>query len=415
MSAVRDAFRSPPLAPHAAQILIGLLAVGAVGRIVVGFATLGVENDIHAYEQVLSALRDQPWELYSTVNLPDVPRWPYPGGFLPWIYVSGWLHDWTGLRFDGFVQLAPIAADLALAWVVQAYLGQRGADDRTRLIAAGLVALGTSFAVISGYHGQLDSLAILFPLLGLWYWERTEGGQRAVVAGLLIGLGGAIKLPPLIVLLALLPTGRSWRERGVLFASAAAVLLVSLAPFLVADLDGTIDGIRSNKGLPGFGGISLLVQPEFAARWLGTDPGVQLTAASEWLFDHSAGIAAIPLLATAAFVFWRRLAAVEAAVLLFLAVYAFGINFAFQYVVAGLAIFLVAGRIWQVAAVQAALLVPTLLLYVRDRRDLPLENVYVPIMIAIWLASVAWFAWEVYRLTGSPRRAIASPRARSTN
>ena len=338
--------------------------------------------------------------------------------------MSGWLHDTTGGSFDGFVQLAPIAADVALVWAVQAYLGQRGASDRTRLTAAALVALGPSFIVISGYHGQLDPLAILFPLLGLWYWERAEGGQRAIVAGLLIGAGGAIKLPPLIVLLALLPTGRSWRERGVLFGTAAATVLLSLAPFLAADLDGTIEGIRGNQGVPAFGGISLLIQPEFAGHWLGTDPDVQLSAVSERLFDHAATVAALPILATAAFVFRRRLAPAEAAVLLFITVYAFGINFAFQYVVAGLVFFLIAERIWQVAAIQAALFIPTVLLYVRERRDLPLENVYAPIMRYRRVAGLRGVVrvggpprarGSHLRVTGARARETASPSARSTS
>ena len=383
-----------------------MLVVAAVGRVAVAFSTRGVGFDINAYNRVLDALRDHPLELYSLVNFPDAPYWPYPGGFLPWIVVSGWLHDLTGLRFDGFVQLAPIAADLVLAWAVQAYLGQRGASDRTRLIAAGLVALSVSFAAVSGFHGQLDSLAVLFPVLGLWYWERAADYEhRAIVAGLLIGVGGAIKFPPLVIIFALLPTARSMRERAVVAGIAGAVVLLSLAPFLAADFGGTLDGIRANKGLPGFGGISLLVQPELSALWLDTKSGVELSDFSEWLFDATAYIVPLVVLATAAFAYHRRLPAVEAAVLLYLAVYAFGINFGLSYLVAGLAVFLLGGRIWQVAALQAAVLLPTLMMYIREHRDLPLHNIYTPIILAVWVAFVVWFVVEVRRASDRARMA----------
>ena len=188
------------------------------------------------------------------------------------------------------------------------------------------------------------------------------------------------------------------RERVVVVGSAAAVVLLFLAPFLAADFGETVDGIRQNKGLPGFGGISLLVQPELSALWLGTKSGVELTDLSEWLFDATAYIVPLVVFATAAFAYVRRLPAIEAAVVLYLAVYAFGINFGLTYLVAGFAIFLLGGRIWQVAALQAAVLLPTLMMYIREQRDLPLHNIYTPIILAVWVAFVVWF------VAGSPQR-----------
>jgi hypothetical protein len=50
--------------------------------------------------------------------------------------------------------------------------------------------LGPSFIDISGYHGQIDSVAILPAVLALMVWERRPQPTRSVRAGLLIGLGG---------------------------------------------------------------------------------------------------------------------------------------------------------------------------------------------------------------------------------
>lgn len=364
-----------------------MLAVGAVARLVVAFATRGIDADIEAYEMVWDALGDKPLELYSLTTT-DFAHWPYPSLFVPWIALSGGLHDLTGLRFDGLVQVAPIAADLALVWIVQAFLGQRGASETTRLGAAGLVAFGTSFVFISGYHGQIDALAILPPILALWYWDRAGPERSAVLAGVLIGIGGAIKFPPLMILFALLPTARSIREGAVLIGSAAGVVLLSLAPFLLADFDATSEALRANKGLPGFGGLSLVLQPDLSGAWLGTNPEVELSSLSEWLYDRAGVLSAAIVLAAGAIAFWLRLPPISAAVLLFLAIYALAANFAFQYLVAGLAVFLLAGRIRAVAALQLAVLIPTVLLYVRERRDLDLHYVYTPIMIAVWVAFV---------------------------
>src|SRR5688572_25098143 len=137
-------------------LLAGVLVAGAAIRLVLAFATRGVDFDIDSFEAVRGALAEDPLQLYTTVNA-EAAHWPYPPGFLPWVAVAGAIESRTGLRFDGLVQLAPIAADLFIAWAVQAFLGARGAGGRTRLMAASLVALGPCFWGISGFHGQIDS------------------------------------------------------------------------------------------------------------------------------------------------------------------------------------------------------------------------------------------------------------------
>ncbi len=343
------------------------------------------------------ALRDRPLDLYSLVNA-SAPHWPYPGGFLPWIALSGWLSDATGLRFDGLVQTAPIAADAALAWLVQAYLGRRGADDRTRLGAAALILAGPVFLVVSGYHGQLDAAAILPAVLAFWAWESPRVSHRALVAGLLIGLAGSIKAVPLVVAVALLPSSRSVREGLTLLIAAALVPLVSVAPFLVHDLHGTLDGLRGNRGVPGFGGISLLVQPDLSAVWLGTRPDVALSPASRALFDHGTPFAVGALLVTGAVLLWRRVEPLPASVLMWLTVYAFGINFGITYLIWGMPFFLLAGYLRAVLLIQAALVIPLALLYIRIGRDLPLHWVYTPILLALWIGLVAWFVVAIRRV-----------------
>lgn len=389
------AFAAPPLAPPFRRLLWALIAAGAAIRLGVAFESRGVGFDIDSYELVRDALRSDPLGLYSAVNEPDAPHWPYPPAFFAWIALSGWLGDATGLRFDGFVQIAPIAADAALAWVVQAFLGQRGASDRTRLAAAALVAIGPSFGFISGYHGQIDAVAILPAVLGFWAWCRLDPPRRALVAGALIGLGGSVKVSALLTVLALLPTVRSLREGVRLCAAAAAVPVLLLVPWLAADPGGTVAALRSNDGLPGFGGISLLVQPDLSALWLQTKDGVELTAASEALFDVAALVAIGTLLATGALLAWRRTPPLNAAVVVWVTVYALGVNFSLQYLVWGLPFFLMAGRLGAVAAIQAAVLVPTALLYGVGSRDEPLHLVYTPIMLLVWAAFLAWWVVEV--------------------
>ena len=155
-----------------------LIAVGTVGRLVWAFASHGHFFDIESYLIVDDALRADPLHFYSHVTFVvgegiEQFRWPYPPLFLPWILVSGELDRGLGLPFDGTIQIPSILADAALTLLVYSFLRWRGAAERVCLLAAGLIALGPPFVVISGYHGQIDSLAILPAVIALIVWERA--------------------------------------------------------------------------------------------------------------------------------------------------------------------------------------------------------------------------------------------------
>jgi uncharacterized membrane protein len=383
-------------------LLPGMLVVGLVVRLYLAFSTYGVTYDIDSYVAVNGALGQDPLHLYTLLNVGPYNHWPYPSGFLPFVGLAH-LAAKVGGPFHGWVQVPQILADLAIAWLVQSYLGRRGAGERVRLAAAALVALGPSFVIISGYHGQLDSFAILPCVVAVYFWDRLPGGvRRGLICGALVGCGIALKTAPGLVLFALLPTARSGRERIALVVAAAAVPLVALAPWLVADPHGTIDALQSHRAVPGIGGISLLVQPELARFWLGTGL-VHVSGLSEWFVHRQTLIVALCTVPFATLVWRRRVPPPEAATILWLAFYVFASAFAFQYAVWGLPFALMAGWVRGVFWVQAALLVPTLLIYVKPF-DSGSEYVYVPLMIGLWLALCAVLA----RLALRPA-AAASP------
>ncbi len=253
---------------------------------------------MESFRLVRAALDRGPLEPYALFAQQGIVRWPYPPAFFPWIWVSGSLAG-HGLSFAFFVRVPSILADAAAPWLVQEFLGSRGAGTRTRLVAAGLVALGPSFLAISGYHGQFDVLAILPGVAAVSLWERREdGGSRALAAGLLIGVGGALKTVPLLLLLALLPSVRSRREALTLLAAAGLPLVVAFAPFAVA---GKLPSphVLTYRGLPGAGGLSILAQPDLSLATLGIG-GTRLSGLSDALVRHGSLLVGAGLLAVVA-------------------------------------------------------------------------------------------------------------------
>jgi hypothetical protein len=393
---------------RAKQLLWLMIVAGLVGRVVLGFKTYGVPYDTDSAKAVRFALSDDPFHVYSAVNGAPFNRWPYPPGFLPWIMASGKLEDLTGLAFHGWIQLPQIAADGAIAWLVQDHLGSRGAGQRTRLIAVALVMLGPAFWIISGYHGQVDSLAILPAVLALWLWERWPPGvRRGLAAGLLIGLGAAIKFVPVLMIVALLPWVRSRREAAALIVPAVAVPVLAFVPFLVTDGHAVVDALRAHRFLPGFGGISLLAQPELASNWL-QHGAHQPSSLTRFLLDHEGPALALLLLPFVVVVLVRRPPPTIAAALLWPAFVVVNLGFEFHFVVWALPFLLMAGLIREVALLEAALFIPAAELFWHPFGHAPTAP-YVVLMIATWIvAAVAVVLAAVRMARAGPRPAPAT-------
>jgi hypothetical protein len=361
----------------------GLVAIGTGIRLWIAFTNYGLKWDIDSAYTAANWLTSHPLHVYES------NRYPYPGGFLPVILVCRWIADATGAAFYGVFKVPSILADAGIAVALAWGLERLGATARERLIAVGLVALGPSFILISGYHGQIDSTAILPALVAVIVW-RLGGAGRGWQAGLLIGLATAIKTVPLFMVLALLPTVRSWREAAVLIGCALAVPVLSLLPFAIADWHYAIGWQRENRGLPGLGGLGLLFQPGLVDGWFHTPqylvPWNHLTKLSMDSQNYVVGAAAV---VAGAYAFRRRMDAVHAAALIWLVIYVANADWAFQYFVWGLPFFLLARRYWEVAALQLALVLPAAQIYFQFA-DHALGWAYIPLMTLVWCSLLLW-------------------------
>lgn len=375
-------------------------------------------GDLASFLTAVQGLQRWGFRFYGHVNAfdPAAPfgyrDYSYPPGYLPWLWFSSRAAA-GGVRFWHLARIPPVAADLALAWLVARELGRRGARTGMQVAGAAAIALGPSFVVSSAIEGQIDAVAILPAFVAVLVWERGDPDRRATVAGLLIGLGAAIKTAPLLVLLALLPTALSRREMVRVAAWTAAVPVALLLPFLAADPSGTVSSM-SYGGFPGAGGLSLVLQPGLARHYLGDYDLTSANAALQsfgWLLT-AAGVAAAAVIA-----FRNRLLATDAAALLWLAVYATGVNWYPQYLAWGVPFLLIAGFTLPVVVAELALL-PTLLIAYRDRvASLALPGAdasaqfYVAVMDALWLAAVVGFVATIRNLRSPTPRDDRSARA----
>jgi hypothetical protein len=370
-------------------LVLAMILTGTLLRLVLAQTTRGLAFDIESWTAVRRALSHSALHLYAQVNPRPLYHWPYPPGFLLFVPPVALLSDVLGVGFGHLIRLPSILADGAIAWLVWWGLGTRFTRSE-RLLGAALVVFGPVFIAISSYAAQIDSFAILPAVIALLVWEREAGRRRAWIAGALIGVAATVKTVPLAMLLALAPSARSWRELAELVLSAVAVLFASLLPFLIADAAGVL-GIAHYTGVPGMGGLSLVIQPDFAQIWL--TRLVHPSGLESWLFErHAALLNGVALGAFAVYAAWFRPRPRIAATVLWLVVLALGSAFFFQYLVWGLPFFLLAGYLRTTAALQALITAPMLIFYLGPWRSGAIVYPFVALMITAWVAWVAALA-----------------------
>jgi hypothetical protein len=192
---------------------------------------------------------------------------------------------------------------------------------------------------------------------------------------------------PLLLLLPLLASARSWREASELACGAIAVLALTLGPLWASGID--LSHVVQYTGVPGWGGLSLVIDPTLGWHWLtmtGQPPESAHSDLSLTLQGNARWITAVALGAYTAFAFRYRPATIDAIALLWLVVYAFSPDFFLNYLVWGLPFFIMAGFLVEVGALQVLLIVPTLAYYIAlwPERSILSGLLYVPALIALW-------------------------------
>jgi len=368
------------------RYLWALVGAGLALRVVLAFAFFGT-NAVTVEQFAAGSVRAWDWH---AVYEPGLTSWPYPPLFLTWLAGASWLSEVTGWSFHGLAKLGPSLADAGLAVAVYVYLGWRGAADRVRLAGAALVMLGPIFIATSAYHGQFDAVAILPAVLAVMVWERRPESTRAFEAGALIGLGGALKTVPLLMALPLLGSARSWREGTKLVAMAILIPALALGPLWAAGID--LHRITHYSGVPGWGGLSLVLHPGLGWDHLARGPllghpgelTTGLQSASRWITLGA-------MVAYAAFIFRYRPALIDAVALLWLVVFVFSPNFFLTYLVWGLPFFIMAGYLVEVGMLQAVLVIPAVGYYLSlwPAPSSAAAILYVPFMIGLWIVLAA--------------------------
>ncbi len=207
--------------PAAWRWAAAVALVAVVARLVPAVLAYGT-SDVMTWE-LLGRMLLSGENFYAT----QLHNWP-----VLWIYfcaAAALIHDATGLPFFTLIKLPPIAADAAMTILVFRFVARAGLSARASAASALAYALNPVSILISGYHGQFDSLMLAPTLLAVY----LLGTRRTALSALALGIGIWFKPVPSLLLPILLPRLASWRERAVFTVLALAPATLGTLPYFV--------------------------------------------------------------------------------------------------------------------------------------------------------------------------------------
>lgn len=385
----------PPTRDHwrASRTLVwGVVCAGLGVRGWLWWTTLGHQFDMFAFRAAGHIARTDVAHLYSRANAGPT-QWPYLPGMLPWLALSDLIAGDAVRLFARLAKLPLVAADFALA-AATGWWWVRHHGPRLAWLAPALILLGPMYFFESGFHVQFDQVATCLGLLGVMGWLRRLDGWPvpALVCGLLLGAGASVKTMPILLLAAILPSARSRRE-GALLLCGALVPVLPAAVYLVADRSAFIDAM-SYHGVVGFGGLSMLVQPDLLRQNFLHEP-VALSAASDLLQSLGTPLTLASTALIALLVHRGALTPDLAAVAVITGISSVGVNFSPHYTVWLPPFLILAGRLGTAVVATLTAAVPVIVYnvpHVTGSLTWPRWSVYwlyAPGMAAVFIVGAA--------------------------
>src|SRR6185437_5554585 len=237
--------------------ILGAAGLSFLCKIALALNTFGT-NDVYAWERFAH------WSgLFGSRLYAIDPAFNHPPSMIHTLALLSWLTRSTGVFFPFWLRLPAILADLGSLWVLSRIFEARLHEP---LIRWGLLlfAFSPALILVSGFHGNTDSVVMFFLLLCVWR------GEPDLQSGAAFGAAMCVKILPIVVLPVLFFARRDWRRRRAFLASAAAVIVIGWSPYLFrnpADIYRQVVHYSSIYGHWGLTWVAAWHMPFFRDSW----------------------------------------------------------------------------------------------------------------------------------------------------
>ena len=221
-------------------------------KMVLALRTFGT-NDVYNYERFMIWSQHLGVDVYRPPWNWDRPPFMHPPFLLHMLRVMAWLVQTTGMSFAFWLRVPGIFADTVSLWLVWKILGPRAHEPSVRwavLMLAGAPAL----IAMSGFHGNTDTVMIMFVVLTVYLIEKGRFGE----AGAAFALSMSLKLIPVIAIPAIYLYLDRPRRRVVFFSVLGATLVLLWSPYIFQDPSTIFRRMLGYRSLYGHWGFSFL-------------------------------------------------------------------------------------------------------------------------------------------------------------
>jgi hypothetical protein len=238
------------------RFLILALALATAFKLYLALFTQG-SFDLLVYQGHLKKIQELGVGAYRAEGLYYNP-FNHPPLMIYLLRFWGWLSH-SGLPFHFWLRLPSVLADVGSFFLVWHWLKKLNRENVWVLLA---LALCPASILISGFHGNTDSLMMFLVLLSIYLIEK-ESRWAGVVFGVAVG----VKVMPLIFCPAIF-FYLSWRKRFEFFALACGVFLICSLPYVVQDPGAVWHAVFAYSSVYGGWGwtlIAYVLSPEVPA------------------------------------------------------------------------------------------------------------------------------------------------------
>ena len=248
VTGVSSSLNKPVSQPSVRIIALAAFAAFLV-KIALALRTYGT-NDVYTFEKFWH------WSQYLGVGLYRV-AWDYnhPPFMLHMLRAMGWLAEITQIPFSFWLRVPGIVADPITLLLVWKTLGSR-AQERSVRWALLLLAIAPPLILVSGFHGNTDTIMVMFLVLTTHLIEKG----RTWLAGAAFALAMSFKVVPVLMIPVILLNLGSHRRRLVFFGVAGTALLLLWSPYVFQDPFAVVRKTIGYRSLYGQWGLSYLAE-----------------------------------------------------------------------------------------------------------------------------------------------------------
>ena len=261
-------------------LVIAAITVATAIKVCLAIFTVGT-NDVLTWQSFVANIHKAgDATVYGLRGIYGDP-FNHPPFMIHVLLVLDWISRKTHLSFPFLLRFPAITADIGTLFLI--YRMQRIGVLKTTVAAIVALALCPISILISGFHGNTDSVLVFFIVASV-YLLLVKQSEWA--AGLAFGMAINIKVVPIILVAVFALNIKTWRARFLFFVSAALIVMLCSLPYLAQAPSMIIKGTLFYGGFPAAWGLSNFLHAAGLSNAWRVITFVTVLAAPFWMYHR---------------------------------------------------------------------------------------------------------------------------------